>query len=133
MAQSTGRRTCRNLRHQEYILTRHAQTQMGRRGIPEDAVAAALAHGRKVHTRGAVIFAIGRKEIAREQAGVDLSHFDGVQVVVSLEGVVITVYRNRDFRQLRAGLGRGRYPRPKRSRPAGTRSYPRPSGQRYLR
>jgi hypothetical protein len=90
-------------------LTCHARRRMQGRAIPPAAVEAALDYGRVVHTRGAVVHAIGRNEIAYFAAvGTDLSDFDGVQVVCALDGSVVTVYRNRDFRGLRTGLGRGR-------------------------
>lgn len=56
-----------------------------------------------------MIYAIGRNEIARARPwGVDLEGLDGVQVVV-VDGVVVTVYRNRDLRGLswRARVRRG--------------------------
>lgn len=89
-------------------VTRHAARRMQTRAIAPAAVETVLEYGRVVHTRGAVVHAIGRKEVARYAAeGVDLSALDGVQVVCSLDGAVITVYRNRNFRGLRANLGRG--------------------------
>ncbi len=89
-------------------LTRHARCRMERRAISAAAIEAALDFGRIVHTRGAVVHAIGRNEIARfADLGTDLSDFDGVQVVCALDGSVVTVYRNRNFRGLRTGLGRG--------------------------
>jgi len=83
-------------------LTTHARQRMGARRLPKDAVRAVLEHGRVIHVRGAAIHAIGRKEISRSRRqGIDLSPFDGVQVVCSPDGAVLTVYRNRDFRGLR--------------------------------
>lgn len=100
-------------RHQTK-LTKHADTRMVQRGIRPEAVDLVLEFGRAVHTRGAVVHAIGRKEVVKYQReNIDLSTCKGVQVVCSTEGIVLTVYRNHDFRGLRGGLGRGRY------RPAG--------------
>lgn len=83
-------------------LTQHAQQRMGMRGISSANVNKVLAYGRKVHIRGAVIFAVGRREIVLcAEYGVDLSGLDGLQVVCSNDGAVMTVYRNRDFRGLR--------------------------------
>lgn len=62
-------------------------------------------------TRGARIYAIGRREVERYRAqGVDLDPFEGVQVVTKLDGAVLTVYRNRDLR----GLRRDDHPRRRR-------------------
>jgi hypothetical protein len=78
------------------------------RGIPAELVETVIEYGRAVHTRGAVIHAIGRKEVERYREDIDLSQCEGVQVVCSVEGTVLTVYRNHSFRGLRTGLGRGR-------------------------
>jgi hypothetical protein len=84
------------------INTLHAHHRMHARRMPDAAVQAALRYGRAVFTRGAVIHAIGRKEVQRfEQHGIELADYEGVQVVCSPTGEVITVYRNRDFRGLR--------------------------------
>jgi len=84
------------------------------RHIDEAALEAALLYGRLVHVRGAEFHVIGRKEVERWAAvGVDLTPFEGVQVVCSSEGAVLTVYRNRDLRQLR----------PQRSRRPGRRGW----------
>jgi len=89
---------------------------MQRRGIDASAIDAAIDYGRAVYTRGAIVHAIGRNEIARWAAvGIDLSAYDGIQVVSGKDGTVLTVYRNRNFRLLRTGLGRGRYNRLARS------------------
>lgn len=90
-------------------ITKHARKRLRTRRIGEAAVHAAVEHGRVVFTRGAVIYAIGRNEIERARPwGVDLAELDGVQVVV-VDGLVVTVYRNRDLRGLswRARVRRG--------------------------
>ncbi|RKH69397.1 DUF4258 domain-containing protein [Corallococcus aberystwythensis] len=85
-----------------FTLTQHAQERMATRGLRADAVAAALAYGRVVYVRGAYVYAIGRKEIARyAEEGIDLAACDGVQVVVTSPGYILTVYRNRSFNGLR--------------------------------
>jgi len=83
-------------------LSQHAQQRMRERNLPRNAIRAALDYGRVVHTRGASIHAIGRKEVeSAKHHGVDLSGFEGVQVVCSTDGKILTAYRNRDFRGLR--------------------------------
>jgi hypothetical protein len=87
---------------------------MGQRGITAEAIEAVLEFGRAVHARGAVVHAIGKKEVAHYlDQDIDLSAFDGIHVVCAGDGTIITAYRNHDFRRLRAGLGRGRF-NPKR-------------------
>ncbi len=83
-------------------LTRHAHTRMAARRLSPSAIDAVLRYGRAVHVRGARIHAIGRREVARYLGvGVDLSAYEGIQVVCSPGGLVLTAYRNRDFRGLR--------------------------------
>ena len=96
-------------------ITQHAQKRMQQRRIDLDMVEAVIQFGREVCTRGSLYYAVGRNEVDNAaQKDRDIRHLDGVQVVTSLEdGSVLTVYRNRDFRLLRANMGRGRF------RPAG--------------
>jgi hypothetical protein len=91
-----------------FHLTEHARGRIRKRGLSEEAVALTIQFGRLVFARGAQIFAIGRREVRRvlEEQGVDLSWYEGVQVVCSLEGSILTTYRNRDFRSLRPLYGR---------------------------
>lgn len=82
--------------------TLHARSRMHSRSISEGAVAAVLEYGRRVHARGAVIHAIGRKEVRRyANEGVDLREYSGYQVVCSGDGKILTTYRNHDFRRMR--------------------------------
>lgn len=103
MRQPTTNRSSRQESHPFSVaLTRHAWQRMTARSIPSDAVDAALQYGRLVHTRGAAISAIGRKEVKQcRKYGVNLAAYEGVQVVCSSDGAVMTTYRNRDFRGLR--------------------------------
>jgi len=86
----------------EAYLTQHAWERMTSRGLSLDAVHAVMDYGRLVYTRGAAICAIGRKEVKHfARQGIDLTQYEGVQVVCSQDGAVMTTYRNRDFRGLR--------------------------------
>lgn len=93
-----------------FVLTNHAHERLTRRSIPRAAVEAALEFGRCVAIRGAQIFALGRREIERSRLdGIDLATFEGTQVVVTDGGVILTAYRNKDFRGLRPrGRSKGR-------------------------
>jgi hypothetical protein len=83
-------------------LTKHARERMNARRVALSEIDAALDFGRLVYTRSAMIYAIGRKEVEQcRRQGIELSRFEGLQVVCSLDGVVITVYRNRNLRGLR--------------------------------
>jgi hypothetical protein len=86
-----------------FRLTRRARFRTSARRFGVAAIEAALAYGRVVYVRGAEIHAIGRKEVLRfRRRGTDLRAFEGIQVVCRPGGaLVLTVYRNRDFRGLR--------------------------------
>jgi len=104
-----------------FHLTQHARGRIRKRGLSEEAVALTIRFGRQVSIRGALIFALGRREVRRllEEQGVDLSRYEGVQVVCSWQGAILTTYRNSDFRSLRLMRGRrGRRYSPRRGRRA---------------
>ncbi len=84
------------------LMTQHARIRSSARRLPENAVAAALAYGREVHTRGAIFYVVGRKEVrAARRSGVDLSRSEGLHVVCTSEDRILTVYRNHNLRSLR--------------------------------
>lgn len=86
----------------DYSLTRHAWERMTGRGLSPTAIRQVLSYGRAAHVRGATIYAVGRKEVERfQREGIELSSVEGIQVVCSVSGAIMTVYRNRDFRGLR--------------------------------
>ena len=83
-------------------LTMHASQRMTARGITETAVRAVLDHGRIVHVRGAAVHALGRKEVrCFRRRGIDLAPYEGIHIVCTPDGTILTVYRNQDFRGLR--------------------------------
>lgn len=101
-----------------FSVTRHVAERMVTRSISPETLAAVLRFGRSASIRGAEVFALGRREIRLSSAeGIDLSRFEGTQVVVSEDGAIVTAYRNRDFDGLRPRRGgrpgrrRGRAPR----------------------
>jgi hypothetical protein len=74
-----------------------------------------VSFGREVHARGATIYVIGRKEIhAGHQHAIELSELDGVHVICDRQGRVLTVYRNRDLRDLKPRRGAKKYRRNQR-------------------
>lgn len=78
--------------------SRHAEFRMCSRRISERAIEAVIKYGRVIHKRKAVIYAVGKREVKYyRQSGINLEPFEGIQVICSIEGKVITAYRNRDF------------------------------------
>ncbi len=93
----------------EYSLTRHAWERMSGRGLSPAAIRLVLNYGRAAHIRGATIYVVGRKEVEHyRQDGIELSSVEGVQVVCTDSGSILTVYRNRDLRGLRPRSRRAR-------------------------
>jgi len=83
-------------------LTRHAWERMCARGVAPRTLCLVLRWGRIARVRNAAIYAVGRKEMEKARAeGVDLSQAKNVHVVCARDGWVLTVYRNKDFRDLR--------------------------------
>lgn len=94
--------------HDDYPLSKHAWSRMSGRGFSPAAIDAVLTYGRVRYVRKAVIHAIGRAEVRHyARQGIDLRKYEGVQVLCSHQGVVMTAYRNRDFRGLRPTHRRG--------------------------
>src|SRR5208282_1126632 len=84
------------------VLTKHALARMNSRRISMPSVFAVLSFGREVYIRGAVVYAIGRNEVQlAEKAGIDLRRHEGLHVVCTKGGSILTVYRNRSLSDLR--------------------------------
>ncbi|MCE5245555.1 DUF4258 domain-containing protein [bacterium] len=84
------------------LMTEHAWARLDGRRIPLAAVEAAFSWGRRVFARGAEIFVLGRKEVAKAaRFGADLARFEGIHVVCAPDGTIVTAYRNSDLRALR--------------------------------
>lgn len=82
-------------------VTAHARTRMSQRAIRPDVLDLAMLFGREVHAANAVFVVVGHREVieARED-GIDIEFLDGIHVVCSRRGAVITVYRDRSLRAL---------------------------------
>lgn len=81
-------------------MTRHARSRMFQRGLSRQKLIDVLQYGEPIYDRGALIYRVGRRLIAKLlPLGIDLSELDGLHVVTVDEGLVVTVYRNREFRK----------------------------------
>jgi hypothetical protein len=83
-------------------LSSHSRRRMAQRGIGTPDILTTMQFGRKRYVRGALFHVIGRKEVRKaEKHGIDLSDCEGLHVLCSPDGLVLTVYRNRqlDLRQ----------------------------------
>ena len=76
--------------------TTHALKRADARRITPAAIHAALRWGRRLWSHGDLIYRLDRRSIKRAAvAGCDVYAHEGVTVVVTLDGVVRTVWRNR--------------------------------------
>lgn len=92
----------------ELSLTTHAIRRMHARSLSRCVVQDVIEYGRHRFVRGALVFVVGEREVKKlASRGIDLRPCEGVHVICSLDGRVMTVYRNRDLRGLRAA----RWPR----------------------
>lgn len=90
-------------------LTRHAIDRSRSRGIPTEAIDLVLSHGKHRAIRGADVYTLGWRQVRRcAQLGVDLSRFEGIEVVCAHDGRVLTVYRNNNPHALRDRAARRR-------------------------
>jgi hypothetical protein len=80
--------------------TNHASSRMSARSINEWQIDQVMRFGRESHTRKAIIYAIGRKEV--QANGRFLEACEGIHVLCSpADGAIITTYRNHDLKGLR--------------------------------
>lgn len=83
-------------------LTLHATHRCHNRGIPTDAVDAVIEFGKHRDIRGADVYTLGWREVRfYADHGIDLSRWEGIEVVCAHDGRVLTVYRNKNPRALR--------------------------------
>ena len=89
-------------------LTNHAAIRMQQRGISRAALQAVLDFWRRIHAKGLTFYVVGRKEVALyADRGVNLTNFEGLQVLVAADGAVVTTYRSRDLHAIKV-QARGR-------------------------
>ena len=82
--------------------SKHAVKRSSQRGIKPRHVANILKFGRKKHQNGAVYYSIGRREVDKYKSICPgLKEMNGMHLVTSLNGAVITLFRNKDFRLIR--------------------------------
>ncbi|MBE9396809.1 DUF4258 domain-containing protein [Pontibacterium sp. N1Y112] len=88
---------------EHFELSHHAQTRMSQRSINLGEVQSVLQHGRVIHSRRARFYVVGHKDVERfSHAGIDVRALENIQVVVDeISNRILTVYRNRNFRQIR--------------------------------
>ena len=87
----------------------HLQRRMSQRGIRDQDIERTLLYGRTEYIRRAHITVVGRREVERAaRQGVDIRSLEGIHVVCTPEGVIKTVYRNKQLNLREAGNPRRR-------------------------
>lgn len=83
-------------------LTGHAVKRSSQRGMKTKHIANLLKFGRKNYQNGAIYYSIGKKEIAKyKDICPGLKEMNGMHLITSLTGTVITLFRNKDFRLIK--------------------------------
>ncbi|MCB9759853.1 MAG: hypothetical protein H6739_08470 [Alphaproteobacteria bacterium] len=86
----------------DFRLSDHARHRMDERCIGLIAVRTALRWGRRTWSHGDHRYHLGRRAVARaRRLGVRIDAHEGVFVILSRDGVVRSVYRNRRPRRRR--------------------------------
>jgi hypothetical protein len=88
---------------EHFDLSTHAQMRMSQRSIGLEQLQLVLSYGRMIRSRRARFYVIGRKEIkSLEKQGLEVRGLENIQIIVDEKSSRIsTVYRNRNFRQIR--------------------------------
>jgi len=93
-----------------YTMTRHAHNRMCQRGLSIEKIQRVLLYGEPVYDRSSLCFRVGRRVIAQcGKRGIDIRDLGGLHVITTDDGVIMTVYRNRDFRRTRKTHRRSPY------------------------
>lgn len=83
-------------------LSIHAYKRRMQRGIKHQQIAHLLRFGRKQYQNNAIYYSIGHKEIKKYAAYCPaLKEMNGMHLVTALNGTILTLFRNRDFRLLK--------------------------------
>lgn len=83
-------------------LTKHAHHRCATRGISTEAVSMVVNFGSQTYKQGAFHYTVGWRDISYwAKQGVDLNKFNGIRVVCTHNGKVLTTYRH--FHRSRTG------------------------------
>ncbi|GHF02064.1 hypothetical protein [Thalassotalea profundi] len=86
----------------ELTNSQHAKIRKTQRGISHKQMVLAYQYGRVIHSRRAVYHVIGNKEIEKfGSIEPELKNMNGIQLVMSANGTVLTAFRNKDLRKVR--------------------------------
>lgn len=77
-------------------ITEHAQQRCAQRQINPETFAFIKKHGQKIHRTGITFFFLGKRNIPTSMKRQDrFARLEGITLLVSADGTLITTYRNR--------------------------------------
>lgn len=83
--------------------SRHAYKRKTQRGFKDSCISHILRFGRKHYQNNAIYYSIGKKEISKYSTICpDLKQMNGMHLITALNGTVITLFRNHNFRILKS-------------------------------
>tara|TARA_R110002124_G_scaffold232843_1_gene397899 strand:+ start:426 stop:752 length:327 start_codon:yes stop_codon:yes gene_type:complete len=96
--------------NESLVNSRHAKLREDQRGITEKQITLAFQYGRIIHARRATYYVVGKKEIDKHSAVEPaLKEMNGIHLVVSSNGTLLTVYKNKDLRKIRPSKHRHKH------------------------
>lgn len=85
-----------------YSLSLHARSRLDARGVSKTALEAALRWGRRTWSHGDLCFRLDHRSVAvARKRGVRVDAHEGTTVIITQDGTVRTIWRNRAPRRLR--------------------------------
>ena len=77
-------------------LSEHARIRCAQRNIDGEILELVRRYGRKIHRTGVIFYFLGRRDLPEEMWREDrYARLEGTTLLMSLEGELVTVYRNR--------------------------------------
>ena len=83
------------------LYTDHAMRRRYGRSISDDAINATLDFGRRYWNHGSMVYRLDRRSVAKaKEQGHNIREHEGIHVVLSRDGIILTAYRNRNCKRL---------------------------------
>ena len=83
------------------LYTDHAMRRRFGRSISDDAINATLDFGRRYWNHGSLVYRLDRRSIAKaKEQGFNIRQHEGIHVVLSQDGIILTAYRNRSCKRM---------------------------------
>ena len=101
------RKEIQNTHPQTCNFSAHALKRMNQRALSPQTIEMAILYGRMIYAKEARCYVVGKKEATQyRDRGLNIESVEGVHVLVSSTGQVITAYRNRNLSNIRSIIKR---------------------------